>query len=909
MRSFKGCSLSLVAAAATSVVWSQEPVDQAGHSIPPVHVTNSPLPFRQFEKLEITGSSIVRKEQTQSLPVQVITRSDIQKTGKADVADLLQSLPVMSQFSSTSSIGQTRGGYNGGAIHGMHTGTLVLINGQRLAGYGRQLISGDERSGVELSLLPMSAIERIEILTDGASSIYGSDALAGVINIITRAEKQGVDVTVESRLPDGMKGKSSRVDLSIGHGKLTQDGYSLALFADVQNQEQLLGADRPYASQGRYLIEQNAQQYWTYAPTLKYNQTTTTLSGSKTSPYAPLWSADFQNGQCPENKVPAFGQPACLDNPYRQFGLYPQVQAERLRTEARWMLDSNWVLSSALGVQKSVSTRSYNPWPNFTTQIGSTSGSPGYDLALSKGFDPTKGTWLLYSGSDLGVSSRRYELENRYATLGLKGQLANWDLSASLAYSDETAQYGSFGMRYVNLGADAQGYLNNSALLQPLTGLSEASIALQQQLKNSIFWYDVDKGKTSVQRFEVHGSRSVAEIDGQDVLLAAGTDLRKEMNNYVTYAPTLTQPAYQGQRTVFAQFVELQMPVFDAFEALASLRNDHYSDFGNTTHGKLSFKWTPTLEWLFRGSVGSGFRAPTVAQMQDSVRYQSQYLNANCTPQLVSLATQLGGVCPSDGRYWMQTQGSSNLKPEISNQLNLGLRYSPSRNLTYSVDYWRVDVRDRISALPQDMVLSNPQVYSRFFELDANKQLRNFIPMLNIGQTQKEGLDFAWSYRTPTDWGQLFAGMNGTYLLRSRYKLTDSEPYVNEINQYSYYAGYVVPGLRTQWQLGLNRQEWSVLATLNHVGGYDDGGFVGMNVATGVSETVNSHQVPAWWTVDLTSTYEFNKKLNLKWGIDNFFNRRAPLSFGQSIGVLYGVNLNYASVWGRTFNLAANYKF
>lgn len=909
MCNFKGWAMSLVSAAAAAAVSAQDTHQAPEQLITPVNVISTPLPFRQLEKLEITGSSILRKEQTQSLPVQVITRTDIQKSGKADVAELIQSLPVMSAFSASASIGQNRGGYNGGAIHGMHTGTLVLINGQRLAGYGRQLISGDERSGVELSLLPLSAIERIEILTDGASSIYGSDALAGVINLITRTERQGVEVSAERRLPDLMRGLGYRVDFSAGQGKLKQDGYSWIVSADIQNQAQLLGSDRPYASPGRYLIEQNGQQYWAYGPSLKYNQTSPTLSGSKTAPYTQLWSANYQNGQCPENKVPAYGQPACLDNPYREFGLYPQMQAQRLFTQGQWMLDSNWVVSSSVGAQKSVYIRNYNTWPNFTTQIGNAPSAPGYDLALSNGFDPLKGTWLLYSGSDLGVVHRRYELENRHASLGLKGQLAGWDLSATMAYSDETAQYGSVGMKSSNLGVNAQGVLINPALLQPLNGSSESAMALQQQLMNSIFWYDVDKGKTSVQRFEVHGSRSIAELAGQDVLLAVGVDVRKEINDYVTYAPTLTQPAYQGQRRIFAQYAELQVPLFANFEALASLRNDHYSDFGNTSHGKFSFKWTPAADWLFRGSVGSGFRAPTVAQMQDTVRYQSQLTSALCTPQLLAIARQLGGVCPSDGRYWVQTQGSSNLKPELSNQLNLGLRFSPNRNNTFSLDYWRVDVKDRISALPQDLVLSNPNLYAKFFELDANKQLRNFIPMLNIGQTQKAGVDFAWNYRNPTEWGRLYAGLNGTLLLSSRYQLSDSESFVNEIDKYSYYAGYVVPRLRSQWQLGLTRQEWSIMATLNHVSGYDDGGFVGVNVSTGVSETVSSHRVPAWWTLDFNSTYELNQKVNLKFGIENLLNRKAPVSFGQSISVLYGANLNYSSVWGRTLTLAANYKF
>ena len=203
-----------------TAAWAQaDASDASGTGLyPPVTVTAPALPYRQFDRVEITGSSIIRKEQTQALPVQIVTRAEIQRSGKQTTAELVQSLPAVFNSFSPGMLGATQSGFSGAAIHGLQTGTLVLVNGRRLAGYGRQTGAGSDNGGTDLNWLPLSAIERIEMLTDGASSVYGTDAQTGVINIITRAERPGVEITADYRMPDGNKGESRRVDLSAGGG-------------------------------------------------------------------------------------------------------------------------------------------------------------------------------------------------------------------------------------------------------------------------------------------------------------------------------------------------------------------------------------------------------------------------------------------------------------------------------------------------------------------------------------------------------------------------------------------------------------------------------------------------------------------------------------------------------------------
>ncbi len=881
---------------------------------PKVTVQDSALEYRQFERVEITGSSIVRKEQTQTLPVQIVTRVEIQRSGKHSVADYLQTLPVVVNGFSPAVMGTTRSGFSGAAIHGLQTGTLVLVNGRRLANYGRQTNSGVDNGGVDLNALPLSAIDRVEILTDGASSVYGTDAQTGVINIITRTDRPGLEITADHRMPDGQKGQGSRMDVSFGKGQLATDGFSWYVSADVAHQQELLGRDRPYAAAGRYLLQQNGQDHWAYGAALTTAQTGTTLASSKSAPYARLWNADHQNGACLNGNVPTWGKTACLDNNYQDKGLYPELSAARLHTQGQLQINANITAYAELSWQESEQRRSYNTWGTYAARIGQSPASPGYDLAVSQGFDPAQGAWLLYSGSALGPASRKYELQTRRWVSGLKGQWQAWDFNGSVFYSDNTGTFSNQTFNaYPNLGVNSQGVLTNAALLSALTDNSEAAALLRQQLASTVNPMALsNQGTNSLQGVDLKASRVVGELDGRDVLLALGTDWRQEKAKFEE--TRLTFPGYAGQRSVWAQFAELQVPLPHQAEILASLRNDQYSDFGNVTHGKLSAKWAPHPQWQMRGGWGTGFRAPAVAQMQETGKSVKNSVVVDCSSQLQAAAQMLGSQCAFGNSYFVYSQGSSQLKPELSTQLNLGLRFSPDRNHTWSMDYWRIDLRDRINSISSDLVMTRPLQFIANLERNANGQLQLFTPMINIGKTQTAGVDVSWAFRRPIEWGQLHLGINGTFLLKSRYQLADGEPFVSDLNTYSSYTGMIHPKLKTRWHAGLQQANWQWLATVNHVGSHDDGGShaSGVNpIQAGTGEAVffEGHRVPAWWTLDLMVAHQWGPRTSVRLGIENALNRRAPIDFGFTSSFNYGTNPMLANVWGRTVNLSVTHRF
>jgi len=202
------------------------------------------------------------KEAKQALPLQVIGRRDIERSGASNLAELLHQLPVMLNFQEQGTMtGSVSGGPEAAAIHGYQSGTLVLLNGRRLPFYGSQTISG-ERAIVDLNIVPLMAIDRVEILTDGSSSRYGSDAVAGVVNIITKNNVQGVQVSAQHTAPRGGVANGQQFSLSWGRGKTEQGGYSLQAHFNAERQGALLAGDRRVSKDSLHRFTVNGQAYF-----------------------------------------------------------------------------------------------------------------------------------------------------------------------------------------------------------------------------------------------------------------------------------------------------------------------------------------------------------------------------------------------------------------------------------------------------------------------------------------------------------------------------------------------------------------------------------------------------------------------------------------------------------------------
>lgn len=914
---------------ASAPSWAQP----GGLTDPPMAmvITEQAPAFRQFDKVEITGSSIVRKEQTQALPVQVITREDIRRSGLKTVTEVVQALPLMGNFVESGQLGMLSGGYSSAALHGMPNGTLVLIDGLRLAPFGRPTVVGPERSGTDLGTLPLADIERIEVLTDGASSLYGTDAVAGVVNIILRKERKGLEITTDLMLPQGGAGQGHALSVGWGRGQLQRDGYSLMVTAEFSRHDELLGRDRPYASAGRPQFELDGQAYRVrlseYTGFWASDPATFFQPASPTTPRR-IVNSYFVDGACAGPHIPAANQAACIFNGYPGLGLYPREEAQRLRAHAERVLQDGHTVFADLLIGQSLAVLAANWWPRVDGPLGLVPGSAAYAQAVQYGLDPAN--TLLFWRPDLPALRSASQQTTARLQAGLRGEWNDWRYRGTVYFAQNRAQAqaDTFGdLQYDRLGLAHGGILNDPGILRPLDAsnpLTAQVEALRGDLKTA------SVGTTRLHGVQAQASRALAEIDGKDVELGAGLDLRTETIAFRNHLPAELQtepPSFDVRRQVGGLFAELQIPVTHNWEVNLGARTDRYSDVGTTTNAKAFSRWLIHPQWTLRGSLGTGFRAPSAAQTQTLgqpfVWAYSTGPGLSCDAVQQAITRQLSassgqaGTCTPASNPFILGNGNPDLKPETSVQSTLGLAFMPQRNLRLAIDFWSVRIRDKIQVLSDTLVLNDPGRYAANYRLipegysnsgTTPGALALYLPLQNLGVSEKAGLDLEAQWRHPGEWGRWSLSAQATYLWRSRSKATPDAAFTSDLGRYDDSAMTVSPRLRARVMAGLSRQNGSTFLVLNHTSGYQDASVIATNLATGVPENV-SRRVQAFTTWDLQWLYAVNRQLDLRAGIRNLLNQPAPLSFTQTSSQVLGANTIYSNLWGRTLDLGLTLRF
>lgn len=893
----------------------------------PVIVQDEHLPFRQFDKIEITGSSIIRKEENQALPVLVITAEDIRRTGLKSVAEVVQALPVMANFVEGSQLFMIAGGYSSAAIHGLPSGTLVLVNGLRMAPFGRATMTGPERSGVDLQTLPLSDVERIEVLNDGASSLYGTDAIAGVVNIILRRERKGIEIRADASQPVGGQGRGWQTSLSWGRGQLKRDGYSVLLSAEISGRDELLGADRPYAAQGRYTVDQEGQPYRIDGNHLGMASWPATFEQRDAQGASTWFNSAYRNGACASDTLPMQGQKACLVNSYRALGIYPREDNRRLHLHVEREVGADLVVFSEWLVGRSITSLAYKTWTPAVSTWGLTPGTLPYQQALEAGLDPAN--TRLHWQPDLPALRNSSEQTNGRWSVGLKGESQGWDHSSVFYVARSQAANrveNPAPVAYDALGLAQGGAWRLSETVQP----PESSAGLLAQIETLRTSMLESRGVNTFHGLRVRASRALVERDGLDVMLGLGAEWRREQTEYANSLGVLTgggQPDFRAQRHVLAAHAELQLPVTSAWELNLGLRTDQYQDVGNTTHAKLSTRWQLNPQWSMRGSLGTGFRAPGVAQMHrvaEPFVWSSLGNVWRCSAEQQTVAGSLktpsgqSGLCVPGSPIFVLGNGNPDLMPEKSAHLSWGMAFTPHRNLRLAADLWAVHIHDVLLTPASEPILASPARYAAHYTLLPERfagiyrldprMLALLVPMQNLGTQEKAGIDLEAQWRQPSPWGLWLLQARGAHVLRSRTQLAPGEAFGSDLGQYDPALGTVTPRWRASVMGSLTRSGWGLQLVLNHTSGYWDASVDGVQLTTGFTESLR-RRVADFTTWDVLMQTEVRKGLELRAAVKNLLNRPAPLSFASSSTQLFGANAVHSKLWGRVIELGLTARF
>lgn len=897
-----------------------------------------------LERVEITGSSIRRIEAEAALPVQVIKKEQIEKSGATSVTDLLQRLSVVQgSFGESGSVGGT-GGVATVSIHNVgDTRTLVLLNGHRLTQWGGQLLTGFG-AAIDLNSLPLAAIERIEILTDGASALYGADAIAGVVNFITRRDTNEGDISLGYSKPKG-GANEKRISATKGFGSIAQDGFNVMLSLQHDERTKLDAKDRNFGATGKIFFDYGGQKYrmQQYSASPIPANATDDL-GQLISPYLKT------NGVCPdktfrvtESYVDAgvtYTDDYCGFDFVGELEIYPiRKRDTALATVNKKVGDQELFLDMLYAKSEQISRIA--PVPGSISIPAGSALHNQYLLPLGI----TGDSLAFYRLYDLGKRENTDRSKFYDIAAGSKGQLFGWDYNATLSRSQSDAKTSISGYP----GARAVSRLRASGLLDPFVGPGQQSAAAQQAINAANFKGYWDGGTATLDTIALRGSRELTQMSAGPMMLGTGVNFQKEKFQSKPslfaqgkladpVAGTPCDPAngvlcdtrfgdeaftvpYSANRKAYGVFGELLVPVTKTLEATASLRYDHYSDFGNATTAKAAFRWSPSKEFLVRGSVGTGFHAPTVPQVNAAIQpFGVTSDKYTCTPELGAIAASLGANCqPGSRQYDQLAGGNKDLKPEKSRQATLGIRFEPSSQLSMGADLWHVQIRDSFGQLTEQEVFANPQQYLSSWTTKRDtgtgvNYLAFYAGNQNLGKSFATGLDLDATGRAKLGFADLTSTAALTYMIRERSQLQKDGAYYSAIGNLAE-LGTVTFRWQGKWTNTFNVGNWAHTFAVNFKSGYLDGETT-VDVLDAAGNVVGTQDlrlpVKRSATLDWQTQWTPIKSLSLTVGLLNVFDTKPPLAIstgGVNRGQQFGYDDRYYDSRGRTAYVNASYKF
>jgi iron complex outermembrane receptor protein len=865
-----------------------------------------------MNRVEVTGSSIKRLAAEESLPVTSIKSEELTARGMTTLADLMMALPQSLSLAPSNAGSGTNINLRGLGVNR----SLVLLNGRRLA---NEAISDGYAN---LDVIPMSALQRVEVLRDGASSIYGSDAIGGVVNFITKRSFKGASATLEYVQPKHSGGgDEQRASATFGLGDLDADGWNIYATVDAHRRTRLLQVDRAYLSTPELLTSIGR------APTLGSGGNATpanfTTATNKTA-QNPLYAA----GCLAPFSIQGAKNTCILNNDTYGTALYGNQQVTfytkgtfKLNADHTFFFDYARGQAHILGTKNPTTSLTAN---GVTAQLPSTSkwypgGSGGVPAVPGLKGEALTVTW---SVADLGAATTKDIQTNQRLSFNAEGRFGEWDYKAGLSYG-RSQRDGYYESGYVK-GPELLTGLKNGVLnpfgLQDQAGrdyLNSISVDGQQNRDSTSTYLGLDATV----------SRPLMQLAGGPMTLAIGADVHRDTTQdtklditaQVTYAGN--SPSHgDGARNVVAGFLELDVPLTKTLDLDFAVRDDHFSDFGNTVNPKASFKWNAMPILMFRGSANTGFRAPTLfdrygyrlpgATGTTSAKWDDPLQCPGGTPGVAGTGKPLPGLVAStvcNVSLPKQTGSNGNVEPETSKGASLGAVLEPVRNLTVSVDYWRIEMKDMIANLPEQVYFLNPTKYASLFVRNADGSLA-FInnTVMNLGGQRTAGFDVTADYALPkTGFGDFGVRLDGTYLTQFDNQLEKGGEWIPNVGRFGAASNGTtssLPIITFRWkhtlQLRWANGPWSAQLTQNYNTGYHDQNLV----AEQYWRDIDSYT--AW---NFSGTYRGFKHLTLVAGVTNLTDARPPVT--NHNGYSFSYLSSAASPIGRAYKVRATYEF
>ena len=808
----------------------------------------------------ITGSNLKRTEKEGTQPIQVITAKDIRDSGAATVTELMRQVPSMGtdQNLDTNDGGFSRG-VSTASLRGLSsTSTLVLLNGRRMTPAAYADPNNGNSTLYDLNSIPVGALERVEILKDGASAVYGSDAIGGVINFITKSNFQGGEIAVRASANDASNFKRKGANFFFGHGDIDEQGYNVFITGDISDRDRVVRSDvsdiefetakilaNRYVT--RYGISTTSAFPGFYRESspgsanfavsranmadrfrLKTNCDTSRQLTGNAALGIPATSIFSGRTFCNYDTNPALeGIGAGKDGSVMARGVVKLGQNVRMFAEAAYARTERGYTATPITIGTGVVN-------NFTS---AGVGQP-FQAILGIGHPdnpfPNARSSVTYRFENAPTGTVTINENTRFLT-GLQGSFGSWDWETGLLYNqaDKNDSY--------------QGRLYLPTLRKLNTGTSLAALSADPTLFRSTSSDDM----ASILQLDAKANTTFGQLAGGAVGVAVGAEVRREKLKMTPDAELaagniygLANTVIDGERDVKSAFIEVRTPFLKNFEMDFAGRVDKYPGIKTNFVPKVGAKWTVTDSLAFRGTFAKGFRAPALSQVTPGGA--QFFLTGIYDPRRceVDEETPKPGATEIDCNKSAAGTGGANpdLEPEKAKSFSVGVLFSPTKNIDISMDFYKIRKEGEVAlgstfeALknedqrPDNVVRdTNPANWLRD---SAGNPIPNTGPLLmvrrpwsNQGAVEVGGVDLDVAFRKNLgDWGNFGAKLNSSYT--DSYTLAQ-EPGDIEHNLTGHSAGLIdwhlssgmdIPRWKSTLSASLQRGVHSFSANLNFIG-------------------------------------------------------------------------------------------
>jgi len=879
---------------------------------------------QSVQRVEITGSNIKRSDKETADNVQVISAVQIKQSGQTTVADFLRTLSANFASFTEQDTNSFSPGSSAITLRGLNPKyTLVLLNGQRITNYG--FAQNLEETFVDLNIIPINAIDHIDVLKDGASSIYGSDAVAGVVNIVLKSNYQGKEVDAQYGAAQGNSAATYQSSITAGFGNLQDDGYNVMIAANVFHRDDLLFSQRPMTA------AQDTSQY----PGGSFGWNTANYYTQDSNP-----SQALAMPTCGQNGYPGQIINASMYQTGGLSGTTCSYNGANLGSAIPGTDRANFVVNGQLKINSSLTAFG----DVFLSAVKTKALSPGTPSFLSPtsvvyngitgAVSPVSNTLPVGNSSNLGgplanpdgtqdinysfqsVGNQYYQ-NNSYTsriTGGLKGSLtADWDWQAVVGFSENNV--GDTNFNAINVPALQAAIANNTYNFLNPSLTPAGTNAIRAQFEQA--------SVSKLETLEAKASGPLFTLPAGEVQAAVGYQYRHESQNNTPDEKLLAgdilnygATEVNGERSVNALYGELEVPILKSLTSNLAVRAEKYSDFGENTSPKISFRFQPIDILTLRASYSLGFEAPSLPEISHSSATYFSTVTDPIDPQGRPSETIAG-----------ENVANPHLKAEKAKNLDLGFVLAPTKDLSFAVDFYRISMENLIAGegTPQDVVTAfapggDPSQYpgASVVRNQAGTIEYVAVPYANLYRLYTRGVDFDGSYVFHISPGtKLTSDLNFTYVDHMDVNTSPNGQLQNFAGTDGWLwfspiaGGGPVPHLHGSFSEAWDTHDWTVRGTANFTGGYKEEyciqyaqyGVCGTG-AGGASANVLASNVHSYTSFDLYSEYRGIKNWTVSASVTNLFNRTPPFDAGAD-----NIQTALYSPIGRFINLRAAYKF